>query len=62
MAAEGWGIFRQVGVEGITWLLQGGVECGPHGAAEPCSPATAIVQAKEYAACAKWSEEELSVP
>lgn len=46
------------------WVCVGGdrrgrVECELHGHAETCSQVTAIVQAKEGEACAKWCEEEV---
>lgn len=49
------------------WVCVGGeccgsVECVLHGGAAACLQATAIVQAKEGEACAKWCEGELSGP
>lgn len=51
-------MFRQVSVGGDR---RGNLERELHGGAEICSQATAIVQA-EGEACAKWCEEEVSLP
>lgn len=56
-------VWRHIQI-GVCWRGQhrGGVECGLQAGAETCSQATAIVQAEEGRACAKWQEEEQSVP
>lgn len=49
---------------GVCWrgYRCGVVKCGLHAGAQTCSQATAIVWGKEGKTCAKWWEEERSIP